>query len=153
MNDEVNNWFEVPGRATAVSQALLPWNLSGIWRLMQPSVCLCVCVCPLQAQVRLCVTGERWSHFDEGELAVLWLAGATVVRGGGFSHSGQMSLFNQPLLNRMWRGENKSETRTLARFPKIKSSFSEQRWRVMIWKSLCANCRPFGATPQHTEMC
>lgn len=90
------------------------WHVKSSWLSVWvcEHVCVYVCKCVhLQAlgrlQVGLCLTGECWSHFDEDELAVLWLAGVTVAESGGFSHSVQMSLFNQPLLNHMWGGKIK----------------------------------------------
>lgn len=60
----------------------------------------------------------------------------TIVQSGGFSHGSQIILFNQPLLNRVWRGKS-PRTRTHARFPRNQKLVYEQRWRVMIWK-VCA---------------
>ncbi len=112
------------------------WHLKSAWL----SVCVCVCVCPLpcckETQGELYVTGESWSHFDEDELAMLWLAGLTVAESGGFSHSVQMSLFNQPLLNHMRGEKNPTDTNTCT-LSKNQELFSEQRWRVMIWKFSC----------------
>lgn len=98
MNDEANNWFEVPGRATAVSLCYLEIHFAcGGQR-----VCVCVYNHFSESSERLCVTGESWSHFDGGELTVLWLASAASVRSTGLSHTVQMRLFNQLLLNHMW---------------------------------------------------
>ena len=105
--------WTIDSRYLAERQQSVSATLKSFWRL-KVSECahVCVFITASQSQVCLGVTGESWSHFDEGELTVLWLAGVTLAQSGAFSHSVQMSLFNQPLRNHMWGEQIQTHTRS-----------------------------------------